>query len=183
MRTHGTLIKWNDDRGFGFISAAQGNNEVFVHISAFPRDGVRPRINELVSYEAETTPDGKQRAVRIMRPGGQRPPHLRRRHEPGGRSSNAMEMVFSVVAVVAIGAYVYSRIFFNSGIDEPDKILQSTPSIFTTAMPDSSFECDGRVRCSEMTSCAEARYFVQHCPNTMMDGDHDGEPCEQQWCN
>ena len=34
-----------------------------------------------------------------------------------------------------------------------------------------------------MTSCEEATYFIQHCPNTTMDGDHDGVPCEQQWCH
>ena len=45
------------------------------------------------------------------------------------------------------------------------------------------FKCDGRTRCSQMTSCAEAIYFLQHCPNTQMDGNNDGEPCEQQWCN
>ena len=45
------------------------------------------------------------------------------------------------------------------------------------------FKCDGRTHCSQMTSCAEAAYFVQHCPNTKMDGNGDGEPCEQQWCN
>jgi hypothetical protein len=33
-----------------------------------------------------------------------------------------------------------------------------------------------------MTSCAEATYFLKHCPNTKMDGDHDGIPCESQWC-
>ncbi|KAA0916000.1 excalibur calcium-binding domain-containing protein [Psychrobacter sp. ANT_WB68] len=46
-----------------------------------------------------------------------------------------------------------------------------------------SFACDGRQHCSQMTSCAEATYFLQHCPNTKMDGNHDGIPCEQQWCN
>jgi len=45
------------------------------------------------------------------------------------------------------------------------------------------FECDGRQHCSQMSSCSEARYFIQHCPNTKMDGDHDGVPCERQWCN
>jgi len=45
------------------------------------------------------------------------------------------------------------------------------------------FSCDGRQHCSQMTSCAEATYFIQHCPNTKMDGNHDGVPCEQQWCN
>jgi hypothetical protein len=47
----------------------------------------------------------------------------------------------------------------------------------------SVFKCDGRTRCSQMTSCAEATYFLQNCPDTKMDGDHDGIPCEQQWCH
>ena len=42
--------------------------------------------------------------------------------------------------------------------------------------------CDGRTHCSQMRSCAEAKYFIQHCPNTQMDGDRDGVPCEEQWC-
>ena len=42
--------------------------------------------------------------------------------------------------------------------------------------------CDGRTHCSHMRSCEEAKYFIQHCPNTQMDGDRDGVPCEQQWC-
>ena len=45
-----------------------------------------------------------------------------------------------------------------------------------------SFSCDGRKHCSQMTSCAEATYFSNHCPNTKMDGNHDGIPCEKQWC-
>ena len=43
---------------------------------------------------------------------------------------------------------------------------------------ESRYKCDGRQYCSEMTSLDEAKYFVKHCPNTKMDGDHDGEPCE-----
>ncbi|MBN8755551.1 excalibur calcium-binding domain-containing protein [Variovorax sp. SCN45] len=33
-----------------------------------------------------------------------------------------------------------------------------------------------------MTSCTEAKFFFKNCPGTPMDGDHDGVPCEQQWC-
>lgn len=40
------------------------------------------------------------------------------------------------------------------------------------------FKCDGRQYCSQMNSRAEAEYFVKNCPNTTMDGDHDGVPCE-----
>lgn len=57
----------------------------------------------------------------------------------------------------------------------------TTPVLST--QPASSFSCDGRTHCSQMTSCAEATYFTNYCPNTKMDGNHDGVPCEQQWCN
>lgn len=46
----------------------------------------------------------------------------------------------------------------------------------------SRFKCDGRIHCSQMTSCEEAKYFLMNCPNTKMDGNNDGTPCEQQWC-
>ena len=46
----------------------------------------------------------------------------------------------------------------------------------------SPFHCDGRTYCSEMTSCDEAKYFLAHCQNVKMDGDHNGIPCEKQWC-
>ena len=42
--------------------------------------------------------------------------------------------------------------------------------------------CDGRTRCSQMTSCAEATWFLKNCPGAQMDGNHDGVPCERQWC-
>lgn len=44
------------------------------------------------------------------------------------------------------------------------------------------FQCDGRKQCFEMTSCAEARHFLAHCPGTQMDGDGDGQPCERGPC-
>jgi hypothetical protein len=46
----------------------------------------------------------------------------------------------------------------------------------------SGFKCDGRKFCSQMTSCAEATYFLRNCPGTKMDGDGDGIPCERQLC-
>ena len=43
-------------------------------------------------------------------------------------------------------------------------------------------QCDGRQHCFQMTSCEEATWFLQNCPNTKMDGEGDGIPCENQWC-
>lgn len=45
------------------------------------------------------------------------------------------------------------------------------------------FRCDGRTYCSQMKSCAEAKYFLAHCPAVKMDGDRNGVPCERQWCS
>lgn len=50
------------------------------------------------------------------------------------------------------------------------------------AVGPASFHCDGRKHCSQMKSCAEAKYFLAHCPVVEMDGDRDGIPCERQWC-
>lgn len=59
---------------------------------------------------------------------------------------------------------------------------EKIPLPLAKASPRPVFACDGRTRCGQMTSCAEAKYFLASCPNTEMDGDHDGIPCEQQWC-
>lgn len=177
MRTHGTLAKWNDDRGFGFIAPAQGNEEIFVHVSAFPRDGVRPRISELISFETEAGPNGKKRAVRVMRPGQRTPPHRPRTIERADQSSGRIGTVLSLLATGAIGVYGYS--YFSKSASAPSSVQTATASGEQSV----TFICDGRTMCSQMTSCAEAEYFLQQCPNTKMDGNGDGEPCEQQWCN
>ena len=63
---------------------------------------------------------------------------------------------------------------------EPQEYVASEPT--TPVPPASQYRCDGRTRCSQMTSCDEAKFFLRTCPGTQMDGDSDGIPCEQQWC-
>jgi len=59
----------------------------------------------------------------------------------------------------------------------------NVPTIDVSAAGRSRFVCDGRSYCNQMKSCEEAKYFLEHCPNVKMDGNNDGIPCEQQWCN
>ncbi len=59
-------VKWfNPTKGFGFIAPEQGGSDVFVHISALERAGLRT-LNEgqRVSYELATE-KGKTSAVNI----------------------------------------------------------------------------------------------------------------------
>lgn len=179
MRTHGTLIKWNTERGFGFVALPQSHEEVFVHISAFPRDGVSPRIGETISFEVRSGPDGRKRAEAVMRAGARAPAQRPRRHVSAARRSSPSRAMLAilVVAVLGFAAYRTYPLRHTTGSEPQFALPQASPSAAAR------FTCDGRTYCSQMTSCAEAEYFLQHCPGTKMDGNHDGEPCEQQWCN
>ncbi len=179
MRTHGTLTKWNDDRGFGFITRPSGGPELFVHISAFPKGGGRPMLDELISFEIEAGADGKQRAVRVMRPGHRQsgqPIALRDRHKSKDRVLGGL---FTLLAATGLAAYGYSQ--YTKRVSPTEG--QTSEATTMSATAPSSSSCDGRTMCSQMTSCAEAKYFIRNCPNTQMDGDDDGVPCESQWCN
>ena len=77
-RLHGTLTSWDDDRGFGFITAARGTDKTFVHIKAFPSRPTRPRLGEALTFEVERAANGKHQATRVH-PAGQRMPSPARR--------------------------------------------------------------------------------------------------------
>lgn len=176
MRTHGTLIKWNDDRGFGFVSLPQSHEEIFVHISAFPKDGTRPRIGEIISFEVRVAPDGRKRAEAVERPNSRRTSESHRASARGRRRSSVGSLLTGA-AILALGYGGYNAYSSRQDAFTPPAI---SPTVEATGQ---SFKCDGRTHCSQMTSCAEAEYFLKHCPGVQMDGNGDGEPCEQQWCN
>jgi len=207
VRVHGILPKWNDERGFGFITRDQRDEEVFAHISAFPRDGVRPQIGEILSFEivsarAGTAANSRPQAVAIQRAGGF---HKRRtlRREPYREAARRPSKWRDVFAVLAVGCIATVGIWSSRDLratrtrTDPPALTETTrPShdppaptaptpgrVDSAATTDVSFVCDGRTRCSQMTSCVEATWFLQHCPDVQMDGDHDGIPCEQQWCS
>lgn len=58
----GKLIKWNDDRGFGFIKPCEGGKEVFLHISAIKTSGRRPQVGDTIFYQMTTGTDGRVQA-------------------------------------------------------------------------------------------------------------------------
>lgn len=61
-------VKWfNAQKGFGFIEPEDGSKDVFVHISAVERAGLKG-LNEgqTVSYELERGQQGKTSAVNLQ---------------------------------------------------------------------------------------------------------------------
>lgn len=181
MHIKGTLSKWNDDRGFGFISPIQGGQDVFVHISAFPKDGIQPTLGETLIFEIETDTRGKKRARNLLcpkrpavnyQPSSRRTASYHRKEKPGfpGR-------IIPLLIFVGLGIYGYNKFSHRTTLLSP--AIVTTQNIQETT---SSYQCDGRIYCSQMTSCAEATFFLQNCPDVRMDGNNDGVPCEQQWC-
>lgn len=68
-RSEGTLTKWNDERGFGFITPEAGGRTLFVHVNEFPRGSPRPQVGERLTFEVESTKQGKQQALLVQRAG------------------------------------------------------------------------------------------------------------------
>lgn len=65
MRQQGTITRWNDQRGFGFIAPSSGGSEAFVHVSALP-SGTRPSVGSTVTYRPSTDDRGRPRAADVQ---------------------------------------------------------------------------------------------------------------------
>jgi hypothetical protein len=100
-----------------------------------------------------------------------------------------MRRLIVLLIVAALGWYGYTK-YQGRAKTQPlveaatphASARQAAPSPIPESQTASPFKCDGRIYCSQMTSCAEATFFLKNCPGTKMDGNNDGIPCEKQWC-
>lgn len=207
MRMQGNLVKWQDDRGFGFIRARDSGAEIFVHVSEFPRSGRRPQIGDPLSFEIRTGEDGRKQARAVTfdvaapraefsgrapspsRPHERHPrgAHRRGRGASERPSSFRLSSALVLVALIAAGAFAWSRYADDraasaAAVDTIRGVPAPAAMPAAPGAPVDTGRCDGRTHCSQMRSCADATWVLKHCPNTAMDGDGDGIPCEQQWC-
>lgn len=63
-------------------------------------------------------------------------------------------------------------------VPQPSAQASGTISPATTG----GFTCAGKTTCGQMTSCAEAQFYLNSCGVSRLDGDKDGVPCESL-CN
>ena len=195
MRQQGILKQWNPEKGFGFIRPDDGGKDIFIHISAFPKDGVTPRIGEKIRYEVSVDHQGKPKAAYIERldvtPITNRVT-IRKNYNKNKRLktnflSSLVSLLIGILVVIGIiytiwGKYQrYQLAQQEPTLVTPLKLSQPETSSTPVAVQTSQFTCDGRQHCSQMHSYEEAVFFINHCPGTKMDGDNDGEPCEGQF--
>ncbi|MDD2814152.1 MAG: excalibur calcium-binding domain-containing protein [Thiotrichaceae bacterium] len=173
----GKLQRWDDEKGFGFILPETGNKSIFMHISALRNSSRRPKVGDIILYQLFTMRDGKLRAINARIEG------------VAERNSNKLtwKKVFSKLfkTIIFIGvAIVFVKTLLHD-IDERRRQKETNSTrVQNNEQPKSNrtYACDGRTSCAQMSSCEEARFFLRNCPNTQMDGDHDGIPCERGLC-
>mmetsp|Transcript_18916 Transcript_18916/g.43430 ORF Transcript_18916/g.43430 Transcript_18916/m.43430 type:complete len:163 (+) Transcript_18916:56-544(+) len=82
----GTMARWNQDKGFGFIRPTDGGEDVFCHVSALQDGEGSVREGDEVRYSEEYDDrKGKYRAARVTASGGGGGSRRRSRSRSGGR--------------------------------------------------------------------------------------------------
>lgn len=152
----GQLTKWDSSKGFGFIKNSELGSDTFIHISALKHMSRNPKQGDFIHFDVEEH-KGKSRATNARIEGVKANSSFKVSKSYKPRSRN--KLIYAAV-IVAIAGFTFQRL---------DTGGHSKTQHFT---------CDGRQHCSQMTSRAEADFFTKHCPNTKMDGDNDGIPCE-----
>lgn len=85
----------------------------------------------------------------------------------------------AIIAFSGLGYFQRTKLKQMSPDADPPDTAGLMSSGESQSIPESTaLQCDGRVYCSDMLSKAEAEFFINNCPGTKMDGDNDGEPCE-----
>lgn len=215
MRQQGKVIKWFDDKGYGFLSSDDGNEQIFSHISAFPKLEKRPLAGEKVTFQLvkdDTKGFQAKNVLYVNRPTSiSASGNIKKTKSP----INYFLVIFviSVITVIGFGTFTFlkhSSLSAGSATESTESLNVSNSiemakeskintfkpvptAIFTEKLDlntttttqlnsHESYQCSGKKSCSQMTSCEEATYYLNHCPGTVMDGDGDGLPCEEQWC-
>jgi len=174
MRLQGRLTEWNDERGFGFVTQNGTGRRHFLHISQVASRHARPTVGDLLTFEVGTDDKGRVQAKNVRWVGEMR--------ESAGSGASLSALVVTLVFLSAVVYIAYVR--FSS----PNSTVAAAAYKIVFARDalrlHPEFQCrPEKNSCSKMTSCAEALFHQERCSVANMDGDRDGIPCEQQWCN
>jgi cold shock CspA family protein len=166
----GRLDKWDAGKGYGFIRSEQLSSDTFIHISALKHMSRQPVAGDIIFFEVGEN-KGKKCATNARIEGVTR--KFPSEHHNNGGNKSSKTGVYFIAVIIIVGLF-----FFIKSSPNVDYIQPSTPFTFSDNTHQHNFTCDGRQHCSQMTSRAEAVFFIRNCPNTKMDGDNDGVPCE-----
>lgn len=191
----GKLVRWIDEKGFGFIKPENGGNDVFIHISSL-KSSRKPIIGDTIFYEINIDANGKPKAINAIIEGVSQsltltpistqtkptpPPRQANRGKSYGSKANKRKQTLNLLPIVIIIG-IAALMYYKASKDSVSLVSNNVPELDNLPLKQASqFQCQGKIHCSEMSSYDEAVFYLQNCPGTKMDGDGDGEPCERQF--
>lgn len=100
----GTIKNWDQKKGFGFVTPTQGNRDVFVHKTAFPRYSPDPLVGDQIVYILENDADGRPAAksARFEAPKKSTQP----KRKPVKRSTFSLLLALSTLSALLIGWFL-----------------------------------------------------------------------------
>jgi len=171
----GKLIKWNDDKGFGFIQIEGKANNVFIHISTLKHMNRAPKVGDVIFFDIQKQADGKLRAENCRIQGVKLKDY--KSTNKNSEQTIWLKILGTLLAFCVVAAAVF---FIKIAIDVNKPVKYERHKV---APPiNSLFKCKGKRHCSQMISCDEANFYMKYCPNTILDGDDDDIPCEDKLC-
>ena len=185
MFQEGKIKNYNADRGFGFIEVDGEKRDVFFHITDFPNKNIAPKVGENLKFRK--VQDGEKfKADNIVRLDisseieryAYRPSAKQITKSRANRVQQKQGSLFSnfisymrLLTIIGLAYLVFNK---YQDLQNNTKSQQ----VNEAQVVQQNFSCDGREHCSQMGSYEEAAFFLKNCPNTKMDGDYDGQPCE-----
>lgn len=94
----GEIIRWDDNKGFGFIKAVNGQ-EYFFHISAFKESKIRPAVGLKVYFVLGKGKRGREQAVKVE---SLVKAKLRSQHKEKQATQASHALLIAVAALLAI---------------------------------------------------------------------------------
>ena len=109
MKRQGQIVRWEAERGFGFIRSPQVTADVFVHLRDFQDRGVTPRVGMAVHFDEIHVGGKGPRAVAVQLSSASASPaapvQAQRRPLPRARPQSAAPMPSAAPAVLLILGY------------------------------------------------------------------------------
>lgn len=137
----GRVAKWNDEKGFGFITPQSGGKNVFFHINDYSRTHKRPDQGLAVSYVLATDSSGRDCAVQVVPTKGHR--------------NNARERRQQLTALILCGLFGGALFFLWTSLDLPLELLVvygvMSPLTYSAYARDKDAARKGRWRTPENT--------------------------------
>lgn len=195
MLHQGKLKDWNPTQGKGFIQRDKAVPDIRISSSGFRKKPEKLQDGDSIFFQIEVDPQGKPKAVSAYKAGQHFAP------APELKKPALSSLLFQQLLSGAVGLSIVAWLGYQSWLLFSTNALvatelvevdhqQTNPSVLENpvwppvqAQQGLQFQCEGKQHCSEMSSCEEAEFYLEQCPNVLIDGDRDGIPCERQLCS